>query len=57
MNPQRNQLGKANKAMRNAASKELNENMGKFSTGPHTAKGRKSTRADQLRNSLKDQEK
>lgn len=58
MNPQRNQLGKAAQARRNAESAALKESSGKFGTGPHgnPANKRARTRQASVQKAIKDQE-
>jgi hypothetical protein len=56
--PKKQQLNKAAQAMRNIASSELNDNMGKFKTGAHKNPGEKRarTRSAAVQKAIKEQE-
>jgi hypothetical protein len=58
MSPKKPQLDNITQTMRNVASAELHQSMGKFKTGgnKNRAEKRNSTRTDQRRNAIKDQE-
>lgn len=56
MKPKKQALGRANKAARNAASRELHENMGKFKTGANAnpANKRLNTRSAVVKKAVED---
>jgi hypothetical protein len=57
MKPQRVQLNKAAKAMRDVASAELFKSSGKFKTGAHDTRPKRArTRGAAINNAIKEQE-